>query len=646
MLIVVKRILRGLGFSIVLILLLSGGVIAGPVAQIMVTVTISSDSDEDGLPDEWELQYFGHLDYGCEDDPDGDGYTNCQEYEGRSDPTDNTSLPFGVPAMVHIKPHRWSLGWLDPFDDEKRSITAYLSLENVDVETILPTFIVSMLEAGEGYGDFVVMDVVAAEDARRNRIRSVTLKYVGTDEVDILASSGNETWDFYGVKEGDSITIDAGEGEHLERYTVLSYYTCEPPHYSAADIIPETILLNGKVPIIEGSAELITKGPSQLDQPRVIAEGPFTIVREGRHHVCLTSLGDPERITLEVGSETMFEDEPYPIKWHDRFSLDEDGEVQMMGIFARKKGDMLHVIHHDLQEEAKIYLNGALALTILPDVRLVVLRVHFNRFDAISSLPKEILERGGDWEVTTHEGVRLLSKHPRKHIKITELGEPERITLEVGNEMIFEDEPFPISWKDRHFIVDGERQDMSIYTFSRFWRNEYISIHCRRLTKDAKLYLDGELVLVISPPPDVEASITGLIELDGNPETFDRSFSGMDEIELKGKIPDNYDIDKTYQRINTSGTPALEVGDVFGDFEVVDFTVIEATKRPEGPPHYIDLTLEYIGATEPISITAYDGQWWAVIGTYEVYPAIEPFFTIDGSGLHSGHIGGNLVLEY
>jgi len=69
-----------------------------------------------------------------------------------------------------------------------------------------------------------------------------------------------------------------------------------------------------------------------------------------------------------------------------------------------------------------------------------------------------------------------------------------------------------------------------------------------------------------------------------------------------------------------------------------DCTVVDVTKIPEVPPHYIDLTLACIGAAEPISITAYDGQWRAVIGTYEV-DAFKPF-TIDGSELHKGHIGG------
>jgi polyhydroxybutyrate depolymerase len=46
-----------------------------------------NDTDEDGLPDEWEEQYFGNLSYGKEDDPDGDNYTNYDEYLRGSDPT-------------------------------------------------------------------------------------------------------------------------------------------------------------------------------------------------------------------------------------------------------------------------------------------------------------------------------------------------------------------------------------------------------------------------------------------------------------------------------------------------------------------------------------------------------------------------------
>ena len=64
--------------------------------------TAASDSDEDGLPDKWEYQYFGSLiatvqggGVGFEEDFDHDGLTNVQEFEQGSDPTDYYS---GVPA--------------------------------------------------------------------------------------------------------------------------------------------------------------------------------------------------------------------------------------------------------------------------------------------------------------------------------------------------------------------------------------------------------------------------------------------------------------------------------------------------------------------------------------------------------------------
>ncbi|MDD5502418.1 MAG: fibronectin type III domain-containing protein [Candidatus Thermoplasmatota archaeon] len=56
-------------------------------------VGAAEDSDHDGLPDAWEKKYFGNLTYGPNDDPDGDGYTNLQEYNAGSDPTDSASRP-------------------------------------------------------------------------------------------------------------------------------------------------------------------------------------------------------------------------------------------------------------------------------------------------------------------------------------------------------------------------------------------------------------------------------------------------------------------------------------------------------------------------------------------------------------------------
>lgn len=54
------------------------------------------DSDQDGLPDGWEQQYFGNLSQGPNDDFDGDGFSNQLEYEEGTDPTDKTDHPNGA----------------------------------------------------------------------------------------------------------------------------------------------------------------------------------------------------------------------------------------------------------------------------------------------------------------------------------------------------------------------------------------------------------------------------------------------------------------------------------------------------------------------------------------------------------------------
>ena len=45
------------------------------------------DTDGDGLPDWWETDYFGNLAQSAADDPDGDGFTNPQEFLTGTSPT-------------------------------------------------------------------------------------------------------------------------------------------------------------------------------------------------------------------------------------------------------------------------------------------------------------------------------------------------------------------------------------------------------------------------------------------------------------------------------------------------------------------------------------------------------------------------------
>jgi hypothetical protein len=65
----------------------------GETATVDFLVDPASDTDADGLPDQWELDNFGDLLQGPADDPDGDGFTNLQEWKGGTDPRAGDIMP-------------------------------------------------------------------------------------------------------------------------------------------------------------------------------------------------------------------------------------------------------------------------------------------------------------------------------------------------------------------------------------------------------------------------------------------------------------------------------------------------------------------------------------------------------------------------
>lgn len=65
-----------------------------------VYVPESLDSDANGLPDWWELRYFGETGVVVGADADGDGYDNASEFSDQSDPRDSGSVPY-PPQIVH-----------------------------------------------------------------------------------------------------------------------------------------------------------------------------------------------------------------------------------------------------------------------------------------------------------------------------------------------------------------------------------------------------------------------------------------------------------------------------------------------------------------------------------------------------------------
>jgi Bacterial TSP3 repeat len=65
----------------------------------VLSVTATLDSDGDSLADTWETTYFGSLTaQNASGDPDGDGYTNLQEFTAGSDPTVAASTPVDINA--------------------------------------------------------------------------------------------------------------------------------------------------------------------------------------------------------------------------------------------------------------------------------------------------------------------------------------------------------------------------------------------------------------------------------------------------------------------------------------------------------------------------------------------------------------------
>ena len=144
---------------------------------------------------------------------------------------------------------------------------------------------------------------------------------------------------------------------------------------------------------------MIAKDVSLLGRLLVSAVPPIAIVRQEHHYAWLTNLGNPQSITLEVGGQVIFEDAPYPLQWMERFRLQEDGNMQTLGIFASGRSDRLRIFYHNLQAEAHILLDGVPAVTIRPDTGQLALRVRFDKSEAVSSLRPDDRISGEEIEV-------------------------------------------------------------------------------------------------------------------------------------------------------------------------------------------------------------------------------------------------------
>jgi hypothetical protein len=63
------------------------------------SVLVPVDADGNGINDDWEVQYFGHIGVNPNADPDGDGFSNLQEFLAGTDPTNSASV-FRITSIV------------------------------------------------------------------------------------------------------------------------------------------------------------------------------------------------------------------------------------------------------------------------------------------------------------------------------------------------------------------------------------------------------------------------------------------------------------------------------------------------------------------------------------------------------------------
>ena len=558
----------------------------------------------------------------------------------------------GLDQVGELDPEGWDLKWLEP-KHGKGELEFLISFGGGAEEIDIHTSGSQELEPGTRYGDFILTSVVREEDSdpgkskKKHAIRGLELTYVGEAPVDVVAyGKKGGLWEFPGLQPGELFYIDAGSGNHLDTETTIVSQS-EPLPYTVRDIVLGTILLNGSVPIVPHSAEIMCD-KTHHDEPRDVsipAGVPVLVEKTDKDHIHLDVSGvvdsdSDSEVTIAVFGEAMVDS----VAYSDLDGLHVKSFIglieQEIKTHTHEEGRILCIHSDKLCDGATVYIDDTEIASIAPRLDDLVLAVSFNKLKAMASLPEEALTPTGEFSVVTESPVTLVKGDGGKHLHFDSLGAPSTIALVVGGETVFED-AYPVNWHERRYVVNGREQDLHVHSHSH---DEQLCIHVNQLTEPALVYLDSVLAVTITPNAPLEVTVTGHLELDGDPDTFDGSFEGTDEIEIVGSLPKDYEAEVFYEWIHTSGSKPLDAGDLFGDFMVVDVTMTDDTK-----PKISSLTLVYIGPSshelEPIDINVYSKDRKTLIGSVTGV-SIEDEVTVDGADLKQGHLESDVLLEY